>query len=50
MVVHSLAVKDMSGLLTPRAVTTLVSVLMEELPNMPLHMTLPGSCIPPRLW
>ena len=38
MGVHSLAVKDTVGLLTPRAATILVSVLMEELPFMPMNI------------
>lgn len=36
--VHSLAIKDMAGLLTPRATTMLVSALREQHPNTPIHV------------
>jgi pyruvate carboxylase len=36
--VHSIAIKDMAGLLTPRGATILVGALRKELPNMPIHM------------
>merc|ERR1719182_467535 len=36
--VHSLAIKDMAGLLTPRATSILVSALRAELPDMPIHV------------
>lgn len=36
--VHSLAVKDMAGLLTPRAATMLVGALRKEHPNTPIHV------------
>jgi len=35
---HSLAIKDMAGLLTPRASKLLVSALREEFPNTPIHV------------
>lgn len=35
---HSLAIKDMAGLLTPRATTLLVSELRKEFPNIPIHV------------
>jgi len=38
MGVHSLAIKDMAGLLSPRAATMLVSALREEHPDMPIHV------------
>ena len=38
MGVHSLAIKDMAGLLTPRATTLLVSALREEHPDIPIHV------------
>jgi len=38
MGVHSIAIKDMAGLLTPRAATMLVSAIRKELPNMPIHV------------
>jgi len=36
--VHSIAIKDMAGLLTPRAAKILVGALRAELPDMPIHM------------
>jgi len=36
--VHSIAIKDMAGLLTPRGATILVGALRKELPDMPIHM------------
>jgi len=36
--VHSIAIKDMAGLLTPRGATILVGALRAELPDMPIHM------------
>jgi len=36
--VHSIAIKDMAGLLKPRAATMLVSALRKELPDMPIHV------------
>ena len=38
MGVHSLAVKDMAGLLTPKAATLLVTALREEHPDIPIHV------------
>jgi len=38
MGVHSLAVKDMAGLLTPTASKILVSALREQHPNTPIHV------------
>lgn len=35
---HSLAIKDMAGLLTPRAATLLVSALRAEFPDIPIHV------------
>ena len=46
MGVHSLAIKDMAGLLTPSATTMLVSALREQHPNTPIHVhthDTPGS-------
>ena len=46
MGVHSLAIKDMAGLLTPAATTMLVSALREQHPNTPIHVhthDTPGS-------
>ena len=50
MGVHYLAVMDMTGLLTPRYATMMVSELREYLTNMPLHIMFLGSHRPPRLW
>jgi len=36
--VHSIAIKDMAGLLTPRSATLLVGALRKELPDMPIHV------------
>lgn len=38
MGVHSLAVKDMAGLLTPKATKMLVSALRAEHPDVPIHV------------
>jgi pyruvate carboxylase len=38
MGVHSLAIKDMAGLLTPRATKMLVSALRAEHPDVPIHV------------
>ena len=38
MGVHSLAVKDMAGLLTPRASSMLVSALRKQHPDIPIHI------------
>lgn len=38
MGVHSLAIKDMAGLLTPGASTMLISSLREEYPHIPIHV------------
>jgi pyruvate carboxylase len=46
MGVHSLAIKDMAGLLTPRATKMLVGALREQHPDMPIHVhthDTPGS-------
>lgn len=46
MGVHSLAIKDMAGLLTPKATTMLVGALREQHPNTPIHVhthDTPGS-------
>ena len=50
MGVHYLAVKDTADILTPCVTTMLVSALRGVLPDMPLHMTFPGSCLSPRSW
>lgn len=38
MGVHSLAIKDMAGLLTPQASTLLVGALRKEHPDVPIHV------------
>lgn len=38
MGVHSLAIKDMAGLLTPKATTMLVGALRAEFPDTPIHV------------
>lgn len=38
MGVHSLAIKDMAGLLTPQAATLLVGALRAQHPNIPIHV------------
>ena len=38
MGVHSLAIKDMAGLLTPKAATMLVGALRAEFPDTPIHV------------
>jgi len=38
MGVHSLAIKDMAGLLTPRSASMLVGALRKEMPEMPIHV------------
>mmetsp|Transcript_12902 Transcript_12902/g.19627 ORF Transcript_12902/g.19627 Transcript_12902/m.19627 type:complete len:1235 (+) Transcript_12902:119-3823(+) len=38
MGVHSIAIKDMAGLLTPKASKMLVSAIREELPDMVIHV------------
>lgn len=38
MGVHSLAIKDMAGLLSPRSTTLLVSKLREQHPDTPIHV------------
>jgi pyruvate carboxylase len=38
MGVHSLAIKDMAGLLTPKAATLLVTALRKEHPDIPIHV------------
>jgi pyruvate carboxylase len=38
MGVHSLAIKDMAGLLTPKATKMLVSALREQFPDTPIHV------------
>lgn len=46
MGVHSLAIKDMAGLLTPRATTMLIAALREQHPDVPIHVhthDTPGS-------
>jgi len=46
MGVHSLAIKDMAGLLTPAATKLLVGALREQHPDMPIHVhthDTPGS-------
>lgn len=35
---HSLAIKDMAGLLTPKAATLLVGALRQEHPDVPIHV------------
>ena len=49
MGVYYIAVEEMAGLLNPRAATMLVSALREEIPGMPLNMTLQRLIHPPRL-
>lgn len=36
--VHSLAIKDMAGLLKPRAATLLIGALRERFPHVPIHV------------
>jgi pyruvate carboxylase len=36
--VHAIAIKDMAGLLTPRAASLLVSSIREEMPEMVIHV------------
>ena len=36
--VHALAIKDMAGLLKPRAATMLVTALRERFPDTPIHV------------
>jgi len=36
--IHVLAIKDMAGLLKPRAATTLISALRQEFPHLPIHV------------
>ena len=36
--VHSLAIKDMAGLLKPRAATILVGALRARFPDVPIHV------------
>ena len=43
MGVHSLAIKDMAGLLTPRAATLLVTALRKEHPSIPIHVHTPDT-------
>jgi len=38
MGVHSIAIKDMAGLLTPRATSMLVSALRDQHPDVPIHV------------
>jgi len=38
MGVHSLAIKDMAGLLTPRSTSLLVAALREQHPDVPIHV------------
>ena len=38
MGVHSLAIKDMAGLLTPKAASMLVGALRKEHPDLPIHV------------
>ena len=38
MGVHSLAIKDMAGLLTPRSADMLISAIRKEHPDMPIHV------------
>jgi len=38
MGVHSLAIKDMAGLLTPRSAKLLVSAIRDECPDLPIHV------------
>ena len=35
---HALAIKDMAGLLTPKATTLLVSELRKAFPDVPIHL------------
>ena len=35
---HSIAIKDMAGLLTPQAAELLVGAIRKELPDMPIHI------------
>lgn len=36
--IHTLAIKDMAGLLKPRAATQLVGALRERFPDIPIHV------------
>jgi len=36
--IHTLAIKDMAGLLKPESATLLVSAMREEFPNLPIHV------------
>ena len=36
--IHVLCIKDMAGLLKPRAATLLISTLRKEFPNLPIHI------------
>jgi len=36
--IHTLAIKDMAGLLKPEAATMLVSAIRKEFPNLPIHV------------
>jgi pyruvate carboxylase len=36
--IHTLAIKDMAGLLKPEAATMLVSAIRSEFPNLPIHV------------
>jgi pyruvate carboxylase len=36
--IHLLAIKDMAGLLKPKAATMLVSALRERFPDLPIHV------------
>lgn len=36
--IHILGIKDMAGLLKPKAVRMLVSALRQEFPNLPIHV------------
>ena len=36
--VHTLAIKDMAGVLKPRAATILIGALRERFPNVPIHV------------
>ena len=36
--IHVLAIKDMAGLLKPKAASTLVSAIRSEFPNLPIHV------------
>ena len=47
--IHSLAIKDMAGLLKPRAATMLVTALREKFPDLPIHVHTHDTAAPRRV-